>query len=59
MVPKGSVTNGLARRPDLQLVINRECKRRVGELQKFADTTTHDARNPVSRLLQILEHLRD
>ncbi|MFI4959360.1 MAG: hypothetical protein ACHP7C_09405 [Lysobacterales bacterium] len=59
VVPKGFVTAGLAQLPDLQLVINGEYKRRIGELQKLAATTTHDARNPVFRLLQILEHLRD
>lgn len=59
VVPKGFVTDGLAQLPDLQLVINGEYKRRIGELQKLAVTTTHDARNPVFRLLQILEHLRD
>jgi hypothetical protein len=59
VVPKGFVTDGLAQLPDLQLVINGEYKRRIGELQKLAATTTHDARNPVFRLLQILEHLRD
>lgn len=59
VVPKGFVTAGLAQLPDLQLVINGEYKRRIGELQKLAAATTHDARNPVFRLLQILEHLRD
>lgn len=59
VVPNGFVTNGLAQLPDLQLVINGEYKRRIGELRKLAATTTHDARNPVFRLFQILEHLRD
>lgn len=59
VVPKGFVTDGLAQLPDLQLVINGEYKRRIGELQRLAATTTHDARNPVFRLFQILEHLRD
>lgn len=59
VVPKGFLTNALSEIDGLQCVINGEYKRRVGELQVLAAETTHDARNPVFRLLQILAHLRD
>jgi hypothetical protein len=59
VVPVGFITEGLSHMPDLQLVINGEYKRRIEELRVLARTTTHDARNPVFRVLQILEHLRD
>jgi hypothetical protein len=58
VVPNGYLTNELKQFPDLQLVINNEYTRRVRELQALAKCATHDARNPVFRLLQILEHLR-
>jgi hypothetical protein len=57
-VPVGSITEGLSHLPDLELVINSEYKRRIDELRVLARETTHDARNPVFRVLQILEHLR-
>jgi hypothetical protein len=41
------------------LVINGEYKQRICALRQLAGSTTHDARNPVFRVLQILEHLRD
>lgn len=43
----------------VELVINGEYKRRVEMLRARARRETHDARNPVFRMLQILEHLRD
>mgnify|MGYP003596688698 CR=1 FL=1 len=45
--------------PDLQLVINGEYKKRIDELRILAANTTHDARNPFFRMLQMLEHMRD
>jgi hypothetical protein len=57
VVPVGFITKELAEFPELKLIINEEYTRRVRELQTLARTTTHDARNPVFRLLQILEHL--
>lgn len=59
VVPVGAITKGLAELPDLQCIINGEYKRRINELQALAEATTHDARNPVFRVLQILTHLRD
>lgn len=58
VVPVGFITEGLSHLPDLELVINGEYKRRVEELKVLARETTHDARNPVFRVLQILEHMR-
>ncbi|WP_186082942.1 hypothetical protein [Burkholderia gladioli] len=59
VVPTGFLTDRLPEIAGLQCIINGEYKRRVGELQVLAAETTHDARNPVFRLLQILAHLRD
>lgn len=58
VVPVGFITEGLSHLIDLQLVINGEYKRRIEELRTLARATTHDARNPVFRVLQILEHMR-
>lgn len=58
VVPVGFVTKELANFPELQLVINEEYTRRVRQLQELAGSVTYDARNPVFRLLQILENLR-
>ena len=58
VVPVGYITEGLSHLPDLELVINGEYKRRIEELRVLARETTHDARNPVFRVLQILEHMR-
>lgn len=58
IVRNGYVTTELAKLSDLELVINETYTKRVKELQALAKTYTHDARNPVFRLLQILEHLR-
>ena len=58
VVPVGFVTTELAKIEGLELVINGCYRDRVDTLRLLARTTTHDARNPVFRLLQILEHLR-
>lgn len=59
VVPVGLITKHLSRLKGLQLIINGEYKRRVEELRSLAAETAYDARNPVFRVLQILEHLRD
>jgi hypothetical protein len=59
VVAKGYVTENLAKIDTLELILNREYKRRVLELQRLAGEETHDARNPVFRVLQILEHMRE
>jgi hypothetical protein len=59
VVSVGFITENLSRLKDLQLIINGEYKRRVGELSVLASETTYDARNPVFRVLQILEHMRE
>lgn len=59
VVPNGIVTEGLAKIKGLELIVNGEYKRRVEKLRERAARTTHDARNPVFRVLQILEHMRD
>jgi len=58
VVPVGFVTEHLSLIETLELVINGEYKRRVEQLRKLATETTHDARNPFFRMLQIMEHLR-
>jgi hypothetical protein len=59
VVPKGYLTNHLNEIETLELIINGEYKKRVLALQALAEKQTHDARNPVFRVLQILGHLRD
>ena len=59
VVPVGYVTEHLEALEALELVINGEYKSRIGELRVLAGSTTHDARNPFFRTLQILEHMRD
>ncbi len=59
VVPVGYLTANLAKIEGLELVINGEYTRRIRSLQKRAKEKIHDARNPVFRVLQILEHLRD
>jgi hypothetical protein len=58
VVPIGYITNNLAKIKGLQLIINGEYKKRFEELRVLASLTTHDARNPVFRVLQIMGHLR-
>jgi len=59
VVPRGYLTEHLQQIAGLELIINGEYKRRIQELREIAANTTHDARNPFFRILQILEHLRD
>lgn len=59
VVPVGYLTRELAKISGLELVINGEYKRRVGELRELASRTAHDAGNDFFRTLQILERLRD
>lgn len=58
-VPVGAVTEQLEALATLELIINGEYKRRVGELRELAAKQTQDMQNPFFRALQILEHLRD
>lgn len=59
VVPVGYLTTNLAQISGLELIINGEYKKRIEQLRERAKKETHDARNPVFRMLQILEHLRD
>ncbi|MAS09080.1 hypothetical protein [Salinisphaera sp.] len=59
VVPRGYITEHLARLEGLELIVNGSYKRRIEELQAKAVKETHDARNPVFRVLQILERMRD
>ncbi len=59
VVPKGFLTENLAKIEGLELVINGQYKQAVELLRLQAKKETHDARNPFFRTLQILEHLRD
>ncbi|HCE42853.1 MAG TPA: hypothetical protein DET40_04845 [Lentisphaeria bacterium] len=59
VVPEGYITEHLSKIKGLDLVINGKYKSKVEELQELAKETTHDARNPVFRILQILEHMRE
>lgn len=59
VVPKGYLTENLAKISSLELVVNGEYKSRVRELEKLASSMTHDARNPVFRMMQIMGHLRE
>jgi len=58
VVPVGYVTENLSVVDGLELVINGEYKNRVEQLRELAANTTHDARNPFFRMLQIMEHMR-
>lgn len=59
VVPRGYITEHLEKIKGLELVINGEYKKRILQLRDKAKETTHDAKNPVFRMLQIMEHLRD
>ncbi|BBI99125.1 hypothetical protein FGKAn22_08180 [Ferrigenium kumadai] len=59
VVPRGYITEHLEKISGLELVINGEYKKRILLLRDKAREMTHDAKNPVFRVLQILEHLRD
>ncbi len=58
VVPIGYITDHLQEIEGLELVINGEYKKRIEQLRLLARNTTHDARNPFFRMLQIIEHLR-
>ena len=58
-VPEGYITEHLSEIKGLELIINGEYKSRITQLMELASSTTHDARNPVFRVLQIIEHMRD
>ena len=58
VVPVGYLTEHLDEIKSLESVINGEYKKRIEELRELASKTTHDARNPFFRMLQITEHLR-
>lgn len=58
VVPVGYITKHLASISTLELIINGEYSERVRALQELAKRETHDARNPVFRVFQILGHLR-
>ncbi len=58
VVPKGYITENLARIQGLELIINQEYAQRIDQLRQHARTSTHDVGNPAFRLLQILEHMR-
>jgi Holliday junction resolvase-like predicted endonuclease len=59
-VPKGKLTSRLTEleRKGIELVVNKNYARRIGELTKMAREKVNDTGNPAFRLLQILEHLR-
>ncbi len=59
VVPRGYITEHLGKMKDLELVINGIYKQKIEELRALAAKTTHDARNPFFRMLQIMEHMRD
>ena len=58
VVPKGYITQELAKIEGLELVINREYMTRIDELRAKAKGMANDTGNPFFRVLQILEHLR-
>ena len=58
VVPVGYITEHLNNIEDLESIINGGYKRKVEALRALAKDTTHDARNPFFRMLQIMEHLR-
>ena len=53
------VTEELKKIESLELVINQAYRAKVDALRTKAGLLTHDARNPVFRLLQIIEHLKN
>ena len=59
VVPVGYITEHLGNIEGLELVINGEYKKRIEKLRELAGKTTHDARNPFFRMLQIIEHMRE
>lgn len=59
VVPVGYITEHLVGIEGLELIINGEYKKRIEQLRVLAKNTTHDARNPFFRMLQIIEHMRE
>ena len=59
VVPVGYITEHLENFEGLELVINGEYKKRIDQLRQLVGKTTHDARNPFFRMLQIMEHMRE
>ena len=59
VVPVGFITKNLEGIEGLELIINGRYKERVEQLMLLAKNTTHDARNPFFRRLQIIEHMRE
>jgi hypothetical protein len=58
VVPVGYITEHLEEIESLESIINAEYKKRIEQLRLLAKNTTHDARNPFFRMLQIMEHMR-
>ncbi|MFC1719914.1 hypothetical protein ACFL00_02085 [Pseudomonadota bacterium] len=58
VVPMGYITEHLAEIDGLEIIINGEYKRRIEQLRTLAKQSTHDAKNPFFRMLQIVEHMR-
>jgi hypothetical protein len=58
VVPRGTLTQGLAALSGLEIVINDEYARHVAELQEHVRKAKHDLGNPFLRALQILACLR-
>lgn len=59
VVPVGYITEHLKGIENLESIINGEYKKRIEQLRLLAKNTTHDARNPFFRMLQIMEHMRE
>lgn len=59
VVPRGQLSELLLQIQGMEMIINGEYKRRLEQLKQLAHKCTHDARNPVFRMLQIMEHVRD
>ena len=59
VVPKGYLTENLAKIDGLELVINGSYKERIEHLRCRARREKQDTGNPFFRALQILEHLRE
>jgi len=58
VVPRGYITEHLKKIRCLELIINDEYAKRIAHLADVARKTTHDAKNPFFRMLQIIGHLR-
>ena len=59
VVPVGYITEHIDKIENLEVIINGEYKKRIEQLRLLAKKTTHDAKNPFFRMLQIMEHMRD